>query len=342
MAAWNARWFHKPKFHILLHLPDHIRRLGPAMLFATEAFESFNAVIRAKSIHSNRQAPSRDIALAFAQGNRIRHLLSGGFVCIKPADANSPIPISINPASWVQAGTHARALVARGDSALSSYLGLKARTTGSGICESDGRAPQRHDQLLSSQLVTKKAKTSANPSRTTTGSSSLQDHPTRPESPPCNSVSLSPSSLYQTCKSTVLKNGDPCELQDFVVARFSRGPERFLRIGRVSEIVKARQYIPGPPQPDGILVQHAKALATAHTNHYRMPYLSLVDKWTLCAFEVCSFLMNLEFLDGLRPSSGRPLHGQRSTSVREQWMRGDRVRGDSSRAKGHCEDPPEG
>lgn len=29
-------------------------------------------------MHSNRQAPSRDIARAFAQGNRIRHLLSGG------------------------------------------------------------------------------------------------------------------------------------------------------------------------------------------------------------------------------------------------------------------------
>ncbi|KAK1236064.1 hypothetical protein PQX77_000704 [Marasmius sp. AFHP31] len=30
------------------------------------------------SVHSNRQAPSKDIALAFAQGNRIRHFLSGG------------------------------------------------------------------------------------------------------------------------------------------------------------------------------------------------------------------------------------------------------------------------
>jgi hypothetical protein len=77
-ARWTTRWFNKPKFHILLHLPDHIRRFGPAILFATEAFESFNAIIRAKSVHSNRHAPSRDIARAFAQGNRIRHLLSGG------------------------------------------------------------------------------------------------------------------------------------------------------------------------------------------------------------------------------------------------------------------------
>ncbi|KAI0309028.1 hypothetical protein OF83DRAFT_1072641 [Amylostereum chailletii] len=74
----TPRWFNKPKFHIVLHLPDHILRFGPAMLFATEGFESFNAVIRAHSVHSNHQAPSRDIALAIARGNRTRHLLSGG------------------------------------------------------------------------------------------------------------------------------------------------------------------------------------------------------------------------------------------------------------------------
>ena len=77
-ALWTNQWFNKPKFHIFVHLTCHIRRFGPAILFATEAFESFNAIIRAKSIHSNRQAPSRDIALAFGQANRIRHLLSGG------------------------------------------------------------------------------------------------------------------------------------------------------------------------------------------------------------------------------------------------------------------------
>ncbi|KAF8515093.1 hypothetical protein JB92DRAFT_3156825 [Gautieria morchelliformis] len=77
-AQWTPRWFNKPKFHIDLHLTDHIRQFGPPILFATEQFESFNAVIRSKSVHSNRHAPSRDIAIAFAQGNRIRHLMSGG------------------------------------------------------------------------------------------------------------------------------------------------------------------------------------------------------------------------------------------------------------------------
>ena len=49
------------------------------MLFATEGFESFNAIIRAHSVHSNRHAPSRDIAKSMAQCNRTRHLLSGGY-----------------------------------------------------------------------------------------------------------------------------------------------------------------------------------------------------------------------------------------------------------------------
>ncbi|KAI6144100.1 hypothetical protein BKA82DRAFT_4331110 [Pisolithus tinctorius] len=62
-ACWTPCWFNKPKFHILLHLPEHIHRFGPAALFATEGFESFNAVIHAKS--------------AFAHGNCICHILSG-------------------------------------------------------------------------------------------------------------------------------------------------------------------------------------------------------------------------------------------------------------------------
>ncbi|KAG8939542.1 hypothetical protein FRC04_006242 [Tulasnella sp. 424] len=77
-ARWTPHWFNKPKFHLILHLPDHILDFGPAGIFATEAFESFNGIIRSKSVHSNHQAPSRDIARAFAQESRVRHLMSGG------------------------------------------------------------------------------------------------------------------------------------------------------------------------------------------------------------------------------------------------------------------------
>ncbi|KAJ7126468.1 hypothetical protein C8R43DRAFT_897899 [Mycena crocata] len=75
----TLQWFNKPKFHVILHLPAHIKRFGPAMLFATEGFESFNAIIRSCSVHSNRHAPSLDIASRMARGNRVRHLLSRGF-----------------------------------------------------------------------------------------------------------------------------------------------------------------------------------------------------------------------------------------------------------------------
>ncbi|KDN33343.1 hypothetical protein RSAG8_13566, partial [Rhizoctonia solani AG-8 WAC10335] len=61
-VLWSPQWFNKPKFHVLLHLPEHICRFGPAALFATEMFESYNAIICLRSIHSNRHAPSHNIA----------------------------------------------------------------------------------------------------------------------------------------------------------------------------------------------------------------------------------------------------------------------------------------
>ncbi|KAJ7736951.1 hypothetical protein DFH07DRAFT_842427, partial [Mycena maculata] len=85
----SLNWFNKPKFHVILHLPTHIHRFGPAMLFATEGFESFNAIIRTCSVHSNRHVPSRDIAIRMARGNRLRHLLSGGFFPRSLLDLNS-------------------------------------------------------------------------------------------------------------------------------------------------------------------------------------------------------------------------------------------------------------
>ncbi|KAL1714991.1 hypothetical protein EV715DRAFT_208510 [Schizophyllum commune] len=78
-ALWNTAWFNKPKFHILLHAPAHIRRLGPAPLMSTEGYESFNHVIRCRSVHSPRHAPSHDIAQSFSWMHAVRHLLSGGY-----------------------------------------------------------------------------------------------------------------------------------------------------------------------------------------------------------------------------------------------------------------------
>ncbi|KAF7317051.1 FAD-binding-3 domain-containing protein [Mycena chlorophos] len=68
----------KIKLHLLAHLPDDIRRFGPAIRFATEIFESCNAIFRACSVRSNRLSPSRDIATKFAAIERVRHMLCGG------------------------------------------------------------------------------------------------------------------------------------------------------------------------------------------------------------------------------------------------------------------------
>ncbi|KAI0040147.1 hypothetical protein FA95DRAFT_1464700, partial [Auriscalpium vulgare] len=69
----------KPKFHFLVHLPAYIRRFGPAIVFSTERYESFNHVFRLTCIHSNRQAPSRDTCRTFALHDAVKHIATGGF-----------------------------------------------------------------------------------------------------------------------------------------------------------------------------------------------------------------------------------------------------------------------
>ncbi|EPQ52923.1 hypothetical protein GLOTRDRAFT_46299 [Gloeophyllum trabeum ATCC 11539] len=74
-----SRIIQKPKLHALPHILEDIRRFGPALLFATEIFECWNAIFRLCSVLSNRQAPSRDIALTLADMERFKHQVSGGW-----------------------------------------------------------------------------------------------------------------------------------------------------------------------------------------------------------------------------------------------------------------------
>jgi hypothetical protein len=69
----------KVKLHVLTHLPQDIRRFGPAVRSSTEIFECYNTIFRLCSVLSNHQAPSRDIARQFASMDRIKHILSGGY-----------------------------------------------------------------------------------------------------------------------------------------------------------------------------------------------------------------------------------------------------------------------
>ncbi|KAI8444521.1 hypothetical protein BY996DRAFT_8694743 [Phakopsora pachyrhizi] len=80
LISASAQWVNKPKFHMLIHLSQSIARFGPASLFATEKFESYNGVVPQASIHSNRQSPSRDIANNFLNYSALRYCFSGGYL----------------------------------------------------------------------------------------------------------------------------------------------------------------------------------------------------------------------------------------------------------------------
>ncbi|KZT19673.1 hypothetical protein NEOLEDRAFT_1158985 [Neolentinus lepideus HHB14362 ss-1] len=88
-ALWTTQWFNKPKFHLF--------RFGPAILYATETFESYNLVIRLRSIHSPRHAPSLNIARAFAHLHAVRHLVSGGYITHDEDGDWLPSPLQAGP-----------------------------------------------------------------------------------------------------------------------------------------------------------------------------------------------------------------------------------------------------
>ncbi|KAJ7634017.1 hypothetical protein B0H17DRAFT_1164135 [Mycena rosella] len=247
-ARWTTRWFNKPKFHILLHLPEHIRRFGPAILFATEAFESFNAIIRAKSVHSNRHAPSRDIARAFAQGNRIRHLLSGGLF-MHPRSGSLSLE---KKEDWVCAGPGPLSLVSAPNT-VTQYLGLenKKRTThGAFIFLASASPIRKTPRPFATTLTGQKLPASLQ--------NKLQPIKTN-------------SALY-------LANGDFCPLNQFIIAR---RPNHSTFIARVMEIIQ----IPNTPdefsqRPSGILLQNTTINRDAHPS-YGMPAVNIQDQWSL-------------------------------------------------------------
>jgi hypothetical protein len=67
------------KLHVITHLPEDIRRFGPAGLYIVEGFEGWNRIWRLCSILSNHHSPSRDIAVKLCKVERIKHVLSGGY-----------------------------------------------------------------------------------------------------------------------------------------------------------------------------------------------------------------------------------------------------------------------
>lgn len=263
-AHWTTRWFNKPKFHIFLHLTAHIRRFGPAILFATEAFESFNAIIRAKSVHSNRHAPSRDIARAFAQGNRIRHLLSGGrFLPQFPATAitipqdqpqftRTP-PFATKKDEWKHAGAGPRSLVYTPNT-ITQYLGLDDKKVPKvGACIWDKQPPRTFDKTRTGQVLP-------------------------------HLIPNADRKQFKTCHEVYLKNGDKCTIGQFVVAQNPHIPGATF-VARVDEILQIVGSIADfSSLPDGVLLQSADVCRPSLT--YQMPHIDLLNLWSFVSLDV--------------------------------------------------------
>ena len=286
--SWTPRWFNKPKFHFLLHLPSHIRRFGPAVLFATESFESFNAVIRAKSVHSNRLAPSRDIASAFTHNNHVRHLLSSGrhffrdndqsqkysdaFRSLIDHNVHGTFSVRAGMAGvWRQVSTAALSL-ADEDSPITSYIGVtdkdeqrvgkynitclvKSADRYEGTCVLDkcGPCPYGHTEMA--QLFP---------------------------------ALFSP--LTVSCRRGVsvrLANSDLCHLDDWVLFKFDASSTTVPALGHLKEII----VFPGPtttsteqPTRTVVLLRHMDIGMCVEP--YRMPSISFGNKWVVLDISV--------------------------------------------------------
>ncbi|KAJ7751599.1 hypothetical protein B0H16DRAFT_1839904 [Mycena metata] len=297
-ARWTNRWFNKPKFHIFVHLPAHIRRFGPAILFATEAFESFNAIIRAKSVHSNRHAPSRDIAHAFAQGNRIRHLLSGGLFLLKPSveAANNTtassqtvlvaptVPlsqqiISSSKADWRTVGKGPQSLVAS-HCTVTGYLGLdQKKKPAAGVCVADKTGPKRLEETQSKARI--------------------------PAWTP------GPGS-FQTQKTLSLVNGDICEPGSFVIVHHPHQLGQTF-VGRIEEILqKTGSLASFASQADVILLQHV--LIDTSRTRYGMPSIKFLEEWSMHTTEklICTVNVQHNCIDNnCGPTGSQPVYQER-------------------------------
>ncbi|KAI0259241.1 hypothetical protein BC834DRAFT_833886, partial [Gloeopeniophorella convolvens] len=252
--CWTPRWFNKPKFHVLLHLPAHIRRFGPAILFATEAFESFNAVIRAKSVHSNRLAPSRDIATAFAHNNRVRHLLSGARHPFRDSEQSQKYSLAFK--SFAYPGF--------GSSLLSAHAGDAGiwRQVASAVphlLDSEGSSP-----IASTCTPDKKS------ARLYSSTETTQHFPTLspPQSPTCTSSSM------------VLFNGDVSRVGHWVLFQPSTS-DATPALGRVYEIITSLHAAEAQrfPQPDAVLLQRAD-IGTC-LSPYQMPSVCPSSDWVV-------------------------------------------------------------
>lgn len=297
-CALTPRWFNKPKFHLLLHLLAHICRFGPAILFATEGFKSLNAVIRARSIHSNHRAPSRDIAVSMAHHNRIRHILSGGYLCkvrIVAEQDDNALSDQIRPESspWL----HAMSVSdidsiewRSGSTSIGNMLSLNRFATdilglfSPDACIHEGDIGMLRCcypkplvisvALLFLGLCRKLSSQAFHWGTTLSAKAGVQP-------PPCSDRLRS---RFCTAESVFLQNGDWCKTGNHIIwsqtlfpasapdHTLSQHPEPRSAIGRVCEILQLADTVSAQyGKADYALIQHYEVRRT-HA-HYNMPIL---------------------------------------------------------------------
>ena len=287
-AHWTPHLFNKPKFHILLHLVEHIRQFCPAALFATEGFESFNAVIRAKSIHSNRQSPSHDIARGFAHGNHIHHILSGAYIhiCSNHSKLENqikrlierPPPGALNveeAGTWWPTGIAPLELV-RKPNIITDYLGMDSMSVPKkGVLTS---VIFYYHNLISPGSCVQGTISWCPYHATQTG----QQFPAALSS---LSQEILHGNNFQICKSMILLNGDRCVPGQWVLVHSQNTPQPL--IAQVKEIIQ-RQGSAAEIQssPDAILLQSGKIQPS--NGPYHMPAVQHDDAYLLLPIKVCA------------------------------------------------------
>ena len=278
VICWTPRWFNKPKFHFIIHLPAHIRRFGPAILFATETFESYNAIIRGKSVHSNHLAPSRDIALAFANYSRVRHLLSGGRHFFRD---------SVQSRKYLEAFGSSLASVSHASSNYAGNAGIWREVSSAG--------PLTHVLLNQHPSGSSYVGPSVN-SNPYLGTCTLDNKAQRPYGhtdmahhfptfiPSSSPAPSSPSPLhstYFTAKSVTLLNGDSCRIGGWVLLSLSAGNTEAPSLGVIHEIIVSANVAPTQqnPRPNAILLQLADIVGWAES--YQMPRICISNNWVV-------------------------------------------------------------
>ncbi|KAF5374921.1 hypothetical protein D9758_000015 [Tetrapyrgos nigripes] len=248
----------KIKLHILIHLPMHICRRGPAVRFATEIFECFNAIFRMCSVLSNHQAPSRDIAVKFADLDRVKHIFSGGFW----KDSSG---------KWVQGGKEVQTLLRRSP-LLQKHLGWSPKAVW--VPGSMKAVPQRKSVLRS-----------------------LTDTLVLEASNPCGIFIHGDSDWLDAVHVTAV-TGDQCRVGSFAVFRAQSMTQKQINgslalFGRIVQML-----LPSRNSEQGILVIEEFKIGEALHPKYGMPVTSPAGgtqpQYVLLPSQAVQFIVNVQ------------------------------------------------